>query len=262
MSPAVLVVACGVLGLLFGSFANVVIARVPEGGSVLRPPSTCPHCRARIAPRDNIPVVSWVLLRGRCRACGVAISSTYPLVEIACALVFAAIGWRIGPAWTLPAFLLFGWLLVVVTVIDVQTHRIPNRLTYPLTPALLALMTAGAALEGTPGAAVRAALGGVVAFSLLLLLALLNPRGMGMGDVKLAASIGIGLGYLGWGHIWLGLFTAFFGGGVIAGILLLLRRRGRKDHLPFGPWLALGALAALLVGQPVIEMYLRWSAWI
>jgi leader peptidase (prepilin peptidase)/N-methyltransferase len=203
-----------------------------------------------------------VLLRGRCRTCGAPISVTYPLVELASALVFAAVGWRIGLTWTLPAFLLFAWLLVAVTVIDVQTHRIPNRLTYPLTPALLALLVVGAALDGTPGAALRAAFGGVVAFSLLLVLALINPRGMGMGDVKLAAFIGIGLGYLGWGHIWLALFTAFFGGGVIAGILLLLGRRGRKDHLPFGPWLALGALAALLVGQPVIETYLRWSAWI
>jgi leader peptidase (prepilin peptidase)/N-methyltransferase len=261
MSAAVVIVACGVLGLLFGSFANVVIARVPDGGSIIRPPSACPQCGARIAPRDNVPIVSWVLLRGRCRACGTAISVTYPLVEVACALVFAAIGWRIGAAWTLPAFLLFGWLLVVVTVIDVRTHRIPNRLTYPLTPALLGLLVVGAALDGTPGAALRAALGGVVAFALLLLLALINPRGMGMGDVKLAGFIGIGLGYLSWGHIWLGLFTAFFGGGVIAGILLVLGRRGRKDHLPFGPWLALGALAALLVGQPAIETYLRWSAW-
>jgi leader peptidase (prepilin peptidase)/N-methyltransferase len=262
VSAPVLIVACAVLGLVFGSFANVVIARVPAGGSVVRPPSACPDCGAPIVPRDNIPVLSWVLLRGRCRACDATISIRYPMVEIACALVFAAVGWRIGATWALPAFLLFGWLLVVITVIDLQTHRIPNRLTYPLTPALLGLLAVAAVLDGMPRAAIRAALGGVVAFALLLVLALINPRGMGMGDVKLAAFIGIGLGYLGWGHIWLGLFTAFLCGGVIAGVLLVLGRRGRKDHIPFGPWLALGALVALLVGQPIIETYLRWSGWI
>jgi leader peptidase (prepilin peptidase)/N-methyltransferase len=257
----VVVLACAALGLVLGSFANVVIARVPDGGSVVRPPSSCPHCGVPIAPRDNIPVVSWLLLRGRCRECGAAISARYPLVELACALVFAAVGWRIGVTWALPAFLLFGWLLIVVTVIDLRTHRIPNRLTYPLTPALLALLVVAAMLHGTPGAAVRAVLGGVVAFGVLLILALVNPRGMGMGDVKLAAFIGIGLGYLGWGHVWLGLFAAFFGGGVIAGALLVLGLRGRKDHIPFGPWLALGALVALLAGRPIIEAYLRWSTW-
>jgi len=257
----VVIVWCAVLGLLCGSFANVVIARVPERRSVVRLPSACPHCQAPIAPRDNVPVVSWLLLRGRCRVCGEAISSQYPLVEIACAALFAAIGWRIGATWALPGFLLFGWLLVVVTVIDLRTHRIPNRLTYPLTPALLALLVVAALLDGTPGVAARTVLGGLVAFGVLLLLALINPRGMGMGDVKLAAFIGIGLGYLGWGYVALGMFAAFLGGGVIAALLLALRLRTRKDHIPFGPWLALGALVALLVGRPIIDTYLRWSGW-
>jgi leader peptidase (prepilin peptidase)/N-methyltransferase len=261
VADPVMIGACAVLGLLFGSFANVVIARVPEGASVVRPPSACPHCDARIAAYDNVPVVSWVLLRGRCRECGAPISRQYPVVEAACALLFAAIGWRIGLTWALPAFLLFGWLLLVVTVIDLHTRRIPNRLTYPLTPALLALLVVAAVLEGTPGEALRALFGGLAAFCVLLVIALINPRGMGMGDVKLAGFIGIGLGYLGWGHVWLGLFAGFFGGGVIAGTLLVLGLRGRKDHIPFGPWLALGALVALLAGQPIIDIYLRWSGW-
>lgn len=255
------IAACAVLGLLLGSFANVVIARVPAGGSIVRPGSACPGCDAPIAPRDNVPVVSWVLLRGRCRTCGATISVLYPLVEVACAVVFAAIGWRIGLDWALPAFLLFGWLLVVVAVIDMQTRRIPNRLTYPLTPVLLVLLVAAALLEGAPGSGVRALVGGVVAFALLLALALINPRGMGMGDVKLAGFIGLGLGYLGWGHLWLGLFLGFFGGGVIAALLLVLRLRTRKDHIPFGPWLAIGAIVALLAGRPIIDTYLRLSGW-
>lgn len=253
--------ACAVLGLVLGSFANVVIARVPDGASVVRPGSACPDCHTPIAPRDNIPVLSWLLLRGRCRACGVRISAQYPLVEIVSALLLGAIGWRIGLSWALPAFLLFGWLLLVLAVIDLRTRRIPNRLTYPLTPALLVLLLVGAVLDGVPGAAVRAVLGGLLAFALLLVLALISPRGMGMGDVKLAGFIGLGLGYLGWGHIWLALFVGFLGGGVIAGLLLLLRLRTRKDVIPFGPWLALGALVALLVGRPIIDTYLRLSGW-
>lgn len=255
------IAACAVLGLLLGSFANVVIARVPDGSSVVRPGSTCPACDVPIAPRDNVPVVSWLLLRGRCRTCGTAISAQYPLVEVTCAVVFAAIGWRIGLGWALPAFLLFGWLLVVLAVIDMQTRRIPNRLTYPLTPALLVLLVAAALLEGTPGSAIRAVICGLAAFALLLVLALINPRGMGMGDVKLAGFIGLGLGYLGWGHLWVGLFLGFFGGGVIAALLLALRLRTRKDHIPFGPWLAIGALVALLAGRPIIDTYLRLSGW-
>lgn len=255
------ILACALLGLLLGSFANVVIARVPDGGSVIRPPSACPACDAPIPARDNVPVLSWLVLRGRCRACGAAISVQYPLVEVACAALFAAIGWRIGASWALPAFLLFGWLLLVVAVIDLHTRRIPNRLTYPLTPALLVLLAGAALLEGAPGVALRALAGGVVAFLLLLVLALINPRGMGMGDVKLAGFIGLGLGYLGWGHVWLGMFAGFFGGGLIAGLLLLLGLRHRKDHIPFGPWLAIGAIVTLLAGQPIIDTYLRLSGW-
>lgn len=261
MPDLFVVVACLALGLAFGSFANVVIARIPNGGSLIHPPSTCPECGTAIRPRDNVPLLSWLALRGRCRACGALISAQYPMVEAGCGLLFAAIAWRIGPTWALPGFLLFGWLLLVVAVIDLQTRRIPNRLTYPLTPALLVLLALAAVLEGVPGNAVRALLGGVACFALLLVLALINPRGMGMGDVKLAAFIGIGLGYLGWGHVWLGLFAGFLGGGVIAGALLALRLRSRKDHIPFGPWLALGALVTLLAGQPIIDSYLRWAGW-
>lgn len=260
MPPDIVVIAgCALLGLIFGSFGNVVIARVPDGASLNTPPSTCPRCGTAIRPYDNVPVLSWVMLRGRCRACEEPISVEYPLVEVACGLLFAAIGWRIGLTWALPGFLLYGWLLLVVAVIDLHTRRIPNRLTYPLTPTLLVLLTAAAFLEATPGLALRSVLAGLASFGLLLVLALINPRGMGMGDVKLAAFIGLGLGYLGWGHVWLGLFLGFLGGGVVATLLLALRLRTRKDHIPFGPWLALGAIAALLGGRPIIDTYLRWS---
>lgn len=256
---AYLIAACGVLGVLLGSFANVVIMRVPEGGSVVSPPSACPGCGARIAARDNVPVVSWLLLRGRCRHCAEAISVRYPLVEAAMGAVFAAVAWRVGLDWALPGFLLFAWMLVVVAVIDARTRRIPNRLTYPLTPVLLALFVLAGLLGGAPQTALRSLLGGLAAFAALLALALISPRGMGMGDVKLGASIGIALGYLGWGHVILGLAAGFLLGGVIAVALIALRLRGRRDHIPFGPYLAAGALATLLAGSEIITAYVRAS---
>ena len=253
----VVVVACAVLGLLVGSFANVVIARIPAGGSIVRPPSACPRCATPIRPRDNIPVISWLLLRGRCRDCAEAISVRYPLVELGMTLLFALVAWRVGLTWTLPAFLLFAWLLLVVAIIDLDTRKIPNRLTYPLTPALLALLAVGALLDGEAHRLVGALLGGAGAFVVLLLIALISPRGMGMGDVKLAGFIGIGLGYVGAAHVVLGLFGAFLIGGVVAVVLLAVRARGRRDAIPFGPYLAAAAVLALLVGQPIISAYLR-----
>ncbi len=250
---------CALLGLVFGSFANVVIHRLPEGGSVVSPPSACPGCARRIAPRDNVPVLSYLWLRGRCRHCGTAISARYPLVELGMAAVFAAVGVRVGADWALPGFLLFAWTLVVVAVIDARTRRIPNRLTYPLTPALLVLLGLAAVLVGQPGAGARALLGGLASFGALLALALISPRGMGMGDVKLAAFIGVGLGYLGWGHVLVGLAGGFLLGGFVAVALLVSGLRTRKDAIPFGPSLAFGALAALLAGDALISTYLRVS---
>jgi leader peptidase (prepilin peptidase) / N-methyltransferase len=258
LSDVVLVaLSCGVLGLIFGSFANVVIYRVPAGQSLTSPPSTCPGCEQRIKPYDNIPVVSWLALRGRCRHCDQRISATYPLVELSMALVWAAVGARIGLDWTLPGYLLFAWLLVVVAVIDARTRKIPNRLTYPLTPALLVLMVAAALLNGEPDRILPVVLGGVGGFLGLLVLALIQPKGMGMGDVKLAGFIGIGLGYLGWEHVLLGLFGGFLLGGVISIVLIATRARGRRDMIPFGPYLSAGAILALLVGEPIIDAYKR-----
>jgi leader peptidase (prepilin peptidase)/N-methyltransferase len=251
----VVVLVCLLLGLVLGSFANVVVARVPAGESVVRPGSACPACRAPIAARDNVPVVSWLLLRGRCRACRARIPARYPLLELGTAGAFAAVGARVGADWALPAYLLFTWTLLVVAVIDARTRRIPNRLTYPLTPALLALFALAALLDGEPAAALRALLGGLAAFAALLALALVSPRGMGMGDVKLAGFVGVGLGYLGWGHLLLGVFGAFLLGGTIALVLLAARLRGRGDLLPFGPYLAAAALVAVLAGRPLIDGY-------
>lgn len=180
-----------------------------------------------------------------------------PLLELAAGLAFGAVALRIGLNWELPAFLLFAWTLLVLAVIDAQTRRIPNRLTYPLTPALLVLLVAAALLHGQPYWAYRALLGGAAAFAALLALCIVNPRGMGMGDVKLAAFIGVGLGYLGWGVLAIGVVTGFLLGGLVAMALLVVRIRGRKDLMPFGPYLAAGAFLALLAGRLLVDVYLQ-----
>lgn len=251
----VVVVVCGLLGLAFGSFANVVIHRVPEGSSLAWPASACPHCGQRIGPADNLPVISWLRLRGRCRDCGERISLGYPAVELATGVLFAGVGARVGLDWALPGFLLFAWTLLVVAVIDARTQRIPNRLTYPLVPGLLALLVLAAFANAEPSWALRSLLGGLVSFGVLLGLALLSPQGIGMGDVKLAAFVGIGLGYLGWGHVVLGMFAAFALGGLVAMGLLVTRLRGRRDLIPFGPYLAVAGLLALLLGGPLVDAY-------
>lgn len=256
---ALLVGICVVFGLVFGSFANVVIHRVPAGLSVVQPPSACPGCGQPVTPRDNVPVLSWLLLRGRCRSCGGPISGQYPLVELASGALFGLMAARFGLDWALPAFLLFAWTLLVVAVIDARTRRIPNRLTYPLTPALFVLVTLAAVAGGEPALVVRAVLGGLAAFSALLVLALVSPRGMGMGDVKLAGFLGIGLGYLGWGEVVLGVFGGFVLGGAVALVLILSRLRRRKDQIPFGPYLATSAVLTVLWGRRVIEAYLDVS---
>jgi leader peptidase (prepilin peptidase) / N-methyltransferase len=238
-------VAAGVLGLAFGSFGNVVIHRVPEGRSVVRPPSACPSCGTPIRPADNIPVVSWLLLRGRCRHCGTAIAGRYPAVELAGGLLFALVGFWVAAGdppdwWALPAMLLFAFVLLVVTVIDAETRRIPNAITYTMTPALAVLLGIAAVGGGQPGRLVGALLGGLGASAFLFLLVLINPRGMGMGDVKYAVFLGLGLGYVGTAAVVVGMFSAFLLGSVVSIALLASGRRTRKDLVPFGPFLSLG----------------------
>jgi leader peptidase (prepilin peptidase)/N-methyltransferase len=255
----VLIAGCTLLGLLTGSFANVVIYRVPAGESIVSPGSACPVCGHDIRWYDNVPVLSWLFLRGRCRDCNEPFSVRYPLVELATGVLFGLVAWRLGASWLLPGELLFAWTLVVLALIDAATRRIPNRLTYPLAPALLVILAAGALLAGAPESALRALLGGLAAGGALLLLALIAPRGMGMGDVKLAGLIGIGLGVLGWPEVVVGIMGGFVLGGVAGVALLATGLRSRKDMIPFGPYLAAGALLSLLWGAELADAYL--SLW-
>ncbi|MCA1846823.1 MAG: prepilin peptidase [Actinobacteria bacterium] len=252
---AVLIAWSGLLGLAIGSFLNVVIWRVPRKLSVVRPPSHCPSCETPLRPWDNIPVVAWLALRGKCRYCGNPISVRYPLVELGCGALFAAVATRFGWSWDLPAYLVLAAALLAISLIDLEHFIVPDRITAPLTVSALALLGLAAAANGDGGRFVRSFLGGLVFFAFLLLLNLLYPRGMGMGDVKLSFSLGLFLGWLGWGQVFLGGFLAFLLGAVVGVALIATGVKGRKDFVPFGPFLALGTMITILWGSPILRWY-------
>ena len=243
------------LGLLIGSFLNVVIWRVPRKLSVVRPSSHCPQCETPIRPIDNIPVVAWLALRGKCRHCGNPIPVRYPLVEAGCGVLFAAVAARFGASWALPAYLVLIAALLAISIIDLEHFIVPDRITAPLTVSALALLGLAAAADGTGWRYGRTLLGGLAFFAFLLVLNLLYPRGMGMGDVKLSFSLGLYLGWLGWGQVFLGGFLAFLLGALVGVGLIATGVKGRKDFVPFGPFLAGGTLIVVLWGAPILRWY-------
>jgi leader peptidase (prepilin peptidase) / N-methyltransferase len=249
------VTCCGAFGLVIGSFLNVVIWRVPRKESIVAPGSKCPGCDTPIAPRDNVPVLSWLLLRGRCRHCGEKISPRYPLVEVATAVLFVAIGARFADSWALPAYLVLGAALLAISVIDLEHYIIPNRIVYPVGYLLVPLFALAALLGGDWRAFTRALLAGCAAFAVLFVIHFVSPRGMGFGDVRLCFLLGLALGWLGWQYVLFGIFAGFLYGAVIGAALIGLRLRSRRQHIPFGPFLAAGTLTVLLAGTPLIHWY-------
>jgi leader peptidase (prepilin peptidase)/N-methyltransferase len=248
--------ASAVGGLLVGSFLNVVAYRIPAGMKVATPPSACPSCGHRIRARDNVPVVSWLLLHGRCRDCRAPISPRYPLVEAATALLFTLTAVVIGTRWVLPAYLWSAAVVEVLVVIDVGHKRIPNRILYPGTAVGLGLLTAGSFADGDPAAMLRALAGGAGYFGLLLLVAIVARGGFGLGDVKLAFLLGLLAAHRSWEALFVAVVMAFLVGGVISMVLLIARRAGRRDTIPFGPSLAIGVAIGIAAGAPIAEWYL------
>lgn len=248
-------VIAGVYGLVIGSFLNVVIWRVPRHESIARPRSHCPGCDAPIAPRDNVPVVSWLVLRGRCRHCGAPISPRYPVVELATGILFAAVGARFSHSWALPAFLVLTGALVAISVIDLEHFIIPNRIVYPAGIASVVLLAFAALVGHDWSAFTRALLGAVAAFAFFFTLHLAVPAGMGFGDVRLSAVLGLFLGWLGWPELLGGLFAGFLYGAVLGMALIALGRRGRRQHIPFGPFLAAGTMTMVLAGTNLVHWW-------
>ncbi|MEK6309086.1 MAG: prepilin peptidase [Curtobacterium sp.] len=260
-----------VLGLVVGSFLNVVVHRVPAGLSVVAPASSCPRCGHDIRARDNVPVVSWVLLRGRCRDCSTRISARYPLVESATAVLFFLVVVGLGPALVeardgfaaaaataqLVAMLYLMATSVALTLIDLDVHRLPNALVLPAYPVIAVLLAASSALDGDWPALLRGLIGLVVLGGAYLVLAVAVPGGMGLGDVKLAGVLGLVLAYLGWGPLAVGAFGAFVLGGSFAIGLMVLGRAKRGSGIPFGPWMLGGAWLGVFLGRTLADGYLR-----
>jgi leader peptidase (prepilin peptidase)/N-methyltransferase len=246
---AVAVVAAALAGLLIGSFLNVVAYRVPRRESLVSPGSRCPSCGHAIAPYDNVPVLSWLVLRGRCRHCGARISARYPAVELATALLYALVAVVSDDALEVVLGLLLVTALVPITLIDLELRVIPNRITLP---AAVAAVVAAVVLDidFVP----EQLIAGAAAGGFFLLAAMAYPRGMGLGDVKLAGVLGLYLGRAVAPAIFAGLIL-----GVVVGAVIVARvgaRRGRKVAVPFGPFLALGGIFGLVAGDAVMDAYL------
>ena len=241
------VTAIGLLGAIIGSFLNVVIHRLPRGESLASPGSHCPGCGAAVRPYDNVPVVSWLVLSGRCRDCGEPISPRYPLVELLAALVFAAIAVVRGLDDGLLLELPLAAVLITVAGIDLDHRIIPNKV---LLPAAIYGVAVAAAIRTDDLPELLVA--GAGAFLLLLLAALAYPAGMGMGDVKLAGVLGLYLGRA----VAPALLAAFLAGALVG--LAMIAREGaavRKKGVPFGPFLALGGIVGLLCGPELVDLY-------
>lgn len=284
MTPAILFITvfAVLFGLAIGSFLNVVAYRVPAGIPLTRE-SRCPQCDTGIRWWQNVPVVSWLALRGRCASCGQRISPRYPIIEAVTAVFFALVALGLMLPHPTPGMLtdagfwgilitlaVFAGLSVALTLIDLDVKRLPDAIVLPGWGAIVVLLFVTTLVAGvSTGSAtqswaaqigwddfLRALFGGVALFLFYYLIRLISPRGMGGGDVKLAGLVGTVLGWFGWGALAFGAFAAFLLGGIFGGILLLTGRARRRSAIPFGPWIIAGAWVGIVVGEPVGRWYL------
>jgi leader peptidase (prepilin peptidase) / N-methyltransferase len=249
MTLAYAAALAGAFGLIVGSFLNVVAYRLPRGESVVFPASHCPSCDTPIKPYDNVPVLSWLVLRGRCRSCHKSISARYPIVEAVTAALLVAVVLAEGAdsdAWLGLAFVI---LLVPVTLIDLDHRIIPNTLMLIGTVVAVALV-----LLTDPGALTEHLIAAAAAGGFLLIAALAYPAGMGMGDVKLAAVMGLFLGR----NVGPAMLIALLTGSVVGAAIIAKKgaKEGRKTAIPFGPYLAFGGLVGLFAGDAIVDWYL------
>lgn len=252
-----LAVFAGVLGLILGSFATVVAYRVPLRQSVVTGRSKCPSCGHVVTALENIPVFSWVFLRGRCRHCKEPISVRYPLMELATGILFALAAIQFDLSLEMVVYCGFFWTLIVLTTIDLERKLLPNRIVVPLFAFGWIGLIAAALIDDDFGRLRDAGVGALIFGGFLFLVAFIYPAGMGGGDVKLAFVLGTFLGYVGGIQVTVvGMFLSFFLGGVIGVAVMVAKGGSRKSAIPFGPFLALGTALAIFVGNDIADAYL------
>jgi leader peptidase (prepilin peptidase)/N-methyltransferase len=245
-----------IIGSTIGSFLNVCIYRIPRNLSIIIPSSRCPSCNTPIQPWDNIPILSYIFLRGRCRECKAKISFRYPLVEFLNALLYVLILWRFGLGWFTPVYFILCSSLIVITFIDLDFQIIPDRITLPGIPIGL---IAGSLLLPDPFMRYSvlgfksSIFGFLVGGGLFYTIALISKGGMGGGDIKMMAMVG---SFMGWKSVLMTTFLGSLMGSIFGLFLMLFKGKGRKTKVPFGPFLAIGTIITLFYGQELLRFYL------
>ncbi|HSB85023.1 MAG TPA: prepilin peptidase [Ilumatobacteraceae bacterium] len=244
-------------GLLFGSFLTVVVDRVPRGASIVSPGSECGNCGLRLGFLDLVPVFSWLALRGRCRRCRMSIGIEPLLLELLTALTFGLLAWKFGLDWALPAYCALAVGLIGLSAIDLRTKRLPRKIIYVTAAIGIPLLCVAALVRHEPRRMWTMLLGAAIALAFMLLVYVFSRGGMGDGDVRLSPLLGAYLGWLNPGLVGVGLFFGFFAGAVVGVALMARGRAGRKTAVPFGPFLALGTIVAVFVGQRSIDIFMQ-----
>ncbi|MCU1387876.1 MAG: peptidase family protein [Ilumatobacteraceae bacterium] len=246
-----------ILGLMIGSFLTVVVDRVPDGRSVVAPGSACGNCGLQLGPRDLVPVFSWLALRGRCRRCKAKIGVEPLVLEVVNAGSFLAFAIKFGLSWELGAFCVLAAGLVALSWIDLRTKRLPRQIIYVTAAIGVPLLCIAALLRHEPRRIWMMLLGAACALAFMAIVYVASRGGMGDGDVRLSPLLGAYLGWLNPGFVAAGLFLGFLAGAVVGVVLIAVGRGGRKTAVPFGPFLALGTMAAVWTGQPMIDALLH-----
>jgi leader peptidase (prepilin peptidase)/N-methyltransferase len=244
-------------GLLFGSFLTVVVDRVPRDASIVSPGSACGNCGARLGFLDLVPVFSWLALRGRCRRCRTAIGIEPLILELVTALLFGLLAWNFGLDWALPAFCVLGVGLIGLSWIDLKTKRLPRQIIHVTAAVGVPLLCVAALVRHEPRRIWMMLLGAAIALAFMGLVYVASRGGMGDGDVRLSPLLGAYLGWLNPGFVAVGLFIGFLAGAVVGVAMIATGHAGRKTAVPFGPFLALGTIVAVFVGQRCVDTFLR-----
>jgi leader peptidase (prepilin peptidase)/N-methyltransferase len=254
---SLVVVAAGIVGLAIGSFLTVVVHRVPAGASTLAPRSACPMCAAPIRAIDNIPVLSYLLRRGRCHSCHAPIPLRYPALELTTAALFVVVGLRVSSLWMVPAYCTLFAALIALSAIDLEHLRVPSRIIYAAALAGLPLLVLASAATHRWDALVHAVVAGLVAFCAFFAIVFVSPKAMGFGDVRLAALCGAFLGWIGFTSAMVGFLLCFLAAGLVAVALLSARRTRRSARLPLAPFMSAGTVAAVLFGPQLAAVWLH-----